>query len=159
MPQRRAHYAYAVVDTCVKPSLLNPRKYAARVMSEPEAIGFGSSRERFHESHYYLEDGDPGGNRMFAPHVGRSERHCRAVPAAELHTTSPTSANSIIHRGSQLRTSDQAAMPVDLQGRVGFSRVLKVEPSLAPFLPQAPSGRRSCRATRSRTASLSTSQL
>lgn len=85
MPQRRANYAYAVVDTCVKPPVTNPRKYAARVMGASDAVAFGSARERFHESHYYLEDGDPGGNRMFAPHVGRSERS-RLFSHSPLHS-------------------------------------------------------------------------
>lgn len=82
MPQRRAHFgSYAVVDTCIKPLVLNPRKNARRVVGSADNVAFGSARERFHESDYYLEDGDPGGNRMFAPHVGRS-----AIRETQLHS-------------------------------------------------------------------------
>jgi hypothetical protein len=54
----------------VKPLETNPKKYAFDFVKSSEDRAFGTTTKRFDKSHYYLEDGDPGGgNKLLNPHV------------------------------------------------------------------------------------------
>ena len=54
----------------VKPVENNPKKYAFNFVKDGEDRAFGTSARRFDKSHYYLEDGGPGGgNQLLNPQV------------------------------------------------------------------------------------------
>ena len=65
MPRYRRNYP-VTISRHVKPTVINPKKFAFNLEESADQVAFGSNVKRFHESHYYLEDGDPGANKLFS---------------------------------------------------------------------------------------------
>lgn len=71
MPYKRRVPCVSISPHVKYPSV-NAKKFGMSITDSAEKCGFGSSTERFHQSAYYLEHGEPGGNRLFSPQVGKS---------------------------------------------------------------------------------------
>ena len=84
--RRRAPVA---IGRDVKPASTNTRKLAFHATESLEKVAFGSNVDRFHRSYYYLEDGDPGANKLFSAHSTGIFRWC-IVCHLSVHTETPT---------------------------------------------------------------------